>query len=116
MKLNRMWTGGFKTPALACVLVGQPEVLVLDEPTVGQDPVLRDELWQRFRALAAEGKTLLISSHVMDEASRCDRLLLMRDGGLLADDTPDAIRAAAGTPDLDEAFLRLVRSREAAVH
>jgi ABC-2 type transport system ATP-binding protein len=74
--------------------------------------VLRNELWDRFRALAANGTTLIVSSHVMDEASRCDRLLLIRDGDLIADDTPTAVRAAAGTEDLDEAFLRLVLARE----
>ncbi len=82
---------------------------MLDEPTVGQDPVLRDELWARFRDLAAAGATLLVSSHVMDEANRCDRLLLIRDGELIADDTPAAVKASAGTDDLDEAFLRLIR-------
>src|ERR1700710_1816339 len=71
--------------SLACALVGAPEVLVLDEPTVGLDPVLRVELWDRFHALAAAGTTLIVSSHVMDEAGRCDRLLLVRDGGLLCD-------------------------------
>ena len=99
--------------SLACALVGQPEILVLDEPTVGQDPVLRDELWRRFRKLADDGATLLVSSHVMDEANRCDRLLLIRDGSIIADDTPAAVKQAAGTDDLDQAFLRLVRGREA---
>jgi ABC-2 type transport system ATP-binding protein len=98
--------------SLACALLGKPEVLVLDEPTVGQDPVLRQELWQQFHALADAGTTLLVSSHVMDEAGRCDRLLLIRDGDLIADDTPDAIRGAAGTNDLEQAFLRLVLERE----
>ncbi|MGY1600907.1 ABC transporter ATP-binding protein [Geodermatophilus sp. SYSU D00815] len=97
--------------SLACALVGAPEVLVLDEPTVGLDPVLRVELWDRFRALAAAGTTLLVSSHVMDEAGRCDRLLLLRDGELLADATPARLRAESGTDDLDEAFLTLVRNR-----
>jgi ABC-2 type transport system ATP-binding protein len=96
--------------SLACALLGRPELLVLDEPTVGQDPVLRNELWERFRALAARGTTLLVSSHVMDEARRCDRLLLLRDGRLLADDTPSAVRDAAGTDDLDQAFVRLVEA------
>ncbi|HEX5541680.1 MAG TPA: ABC transporter ATP-binding protein [Micromonospora sp.] len=106
-------SGGQRSRAsLACALLGQPELLILDEPTVGQDPVLRADLWARFHALAAAGTTLLVSSHVMDEARRCDRLLLIRDGRLIADDTPDAVRAAAGTDDLDEAFLRLVRTDE----
>jgi ABC-2 type transport system ATP-binding protein len=106
-------SGGQRARAsLACALVSHPEVLILDEPTVGQDPVLRDELWHQFRAMAAGGTTVLVSSHVMDEASRCDRLLLIRDGGLIADDTPDAVRAAAGTNDLDAAFLHLIRAME----
>ncbi|GIF21245.1 ABC-2 type transport system ATP-binding protein [Actinoplanes tereljensis] len=105
-------SGGQRSRAsLACALIGQPQLLVLDEPTVGQDPVLRAELWGRFHALAAAGTTLLVSSHVMDEAGRCDRLLLIRDGLLIGDDTPAAIRAAAGTDDLEEAFLRLIRSQ-----
>ena len=87
-------------------------MLILDEPTVGQDPVLRAELWDKFHALAADGTTLLVSSHVMDEAKRCDRLLLIREGDLIADDTPAAIRAAAGTDDLEEAFLRLIRDQQ----
>lgn len=101
--------GQHSRASLACALVSRPEVLVLDEPTVGQDPVLRDELWQRFRTLADAGSTLIVSSHVMDEANRCDRLLLIREGELIADDTPAAVKRAAGTEDLDEAFLRLVR-------
>lgn len=108
-------SGGQRSRAsLACALVGRPRVLILDEPTVGQDPVLRAELWERFHALADAGTTLLVSSHVMDEAGRCDRLLLIRQGRLIADDTPAAVRAAAGTDDLEEAFLRLIRDREAA--
>lgn len=100
--------------SLACALLASPELLVLDEPTVGLDPVLRHELWARFHALAATGTTLFVSSHVMDEAGRCDRLLLLRDGRLVADDTPDAIRATTGTPDLEQAFLRLVRQEPVA--
>ena len=108
-------SGGQQSRAsLACALVGTPDVLVLDEPTVGQDPVLRDDLWQQFRALAAAGKTLLVSSHVMDEANRCDRLLLIREGSLIADDTPAAIKAATSTDDLDAAFLAMIRARETA--
>jgi ABC-2 type transport system ATP-binding protein len=107
--------GQLSRASLACAMVSRPEVLVLDEPTVGQDPVLRDELWKRFRDLANDGSTLLVSSHVMDEANRCDRLLLIRDGRLIADDTPSAVKAEAGTDDLDEAFLTLIRAREKAV-
>jgi len=104
-------SGGQQSRAsLACALVGRPEVLVLDEPTVGQDPVLRDELWDRFRELAAGGVTVLVSSHVMDEANRCDRLLLIREGTLIADDTPAAVKGSAGTDDLDQAFLNLIRA------
>jgi ABC-2 type transport system ATP-binding protein len=109
-------SGGQRSRAsLACAMLSNPQVLVLDEPTVGQDPVLRADLWQRFHEMAAAGTTLLVSSHVMDEARRCDRLLLIRDGRLIGDDTPDAIRAAAGTHDLEEAFLRLIRNQEAAL-
>jgi len=95
--------------SLACALVGDPDMLVLDEPTVGLDPVLREELWTAFRRRAAAGTTVLVSSHVMDEANRCDRLLLIRAGGLLADDTPADVKRAAGTDDMDEAFLTLIR-------
>lgn len=109
-------SGGQRSRAsLACALVCRPEVLVLDEPTVGQDPVLRDELWARFRALAENGATLLVSSHVMDEANRCDRLILIREGLIIADDTPAGIKASAGTDDLDAAFLRLIRAKMEAV-
>lgn len=99
---------------LAVALLGKPELLVLDEPTVGLDPVLRDELWALFRSLAGNGVTLLVSSHVMDEASRCDHLLLMRDGRLLATDTPEALRSRTQAEDLEQAFLRLIRESEVA--
>jgi ABC-2 type transport system ATP-binding protein len=82
-------------------------VLVLDEPTVGLDPLLRRHLWGTFHELADAGATLLVSSHVMDEAERCDHLILMRDGRVIASDTPDAIREQADTDDLEEAFIRL---------
>jgi ABC-2 type transport system ATP-binding protein len=115
-QLVRTLSGGQHSRAsLACALVGKPTLLVLDEPTVGQDPVLRDELWQRFHALAAAGTTLVVSSHVMDEAGRCDRLVLIREGRIIADDTPDAVRGSADTNDLEEAFLRLIRREEAKV-
>jgi ABC-2 type transport system ATP-binding protein len=98
--------------SLACALVGSPEVLVLDEPTVGLDPVLRVELWGRFHALAAAGTTLIVSSHVMDEADRCDRLLLLREGELIADSTPAQLRVEGRSQDLEEAFLNVVLARE----
>jgi ABC-2 type transport system ATP-binding protein len=94
--------------SLAAALVGTPELLVLDEPTVGLDPVLRRDLWAIFRKLADAGTTLLVSSHVMDEASRCDRLLLMRAGGILADGTLDELLATTGAGDIEAAFLTLV--------
>jgi ABC-2 type transport system ATP-binding protein len=94
--------------SLATALLAQPELLVLDEPTVGLDPVLRRSLWNQFRVLAADGTTLLVSSHVMDEASRCDDVLLMRDGAIVAQDAPDALLARTGADSLDDAFLALV--------
>jgi ABC-2 type transport system ATP-binding protein len=104
--------GQLHRASLAIALLGEPELLVLDEPTVGLDPVLRGELWELFHELAERGATLLISSHVMDEAARCERLLLMRDGLLLADDTPEALRATTGTQDLEDAFLHVIRGQE----
>ena len=98
--------------SLACALVAGPRLLVLDEPTVGLDPVLRADLWAEFHRLAERGVTLLVSSHVMDEADRCDRLLLLRDGKLLADDTPHGLRTSTGTDDLEGAFLHLIRTRQ----
>jgi ABC-2 type transport system ATP-binding protein len=109
--VNTLSGGQRSRASLACTLLGRPNLLVLDEPTVGQDPVLRDELWRRFRDLAQNGTTLIVSSHVMDEARRCDRLVLIRDGRVIADDTVSAVRAAAGTDDMDEAFLRLIKAQ-----
>jgi ABC-2 type transport system ATP-binding protein len=109
--VGKLSGGQHSRASLACALVSHPDVLILDEPTVGQDPVLRDELWKRFREIANNGGTLLVSSHVMDEANRCDRLILIREGSIIADDTPSAVKASAGTDDLDEAFLRLVRDQ-----
>lgn len=97
--------------SLAVALLGSPELLVLDEPTVGLDPVLRVELWNLFRELAARGSTLLVSSHVMDEATRCDRLLLMRDGEILADTTPTGLLEQTETRDAESAFLALIAGR-----
>jgi ABC-2 type transport system ATP-binding protein len=101
--------------SLASALVGGPELLVLDEPTVGLDPVLRRDLWNLFHRLADQGCSLLVSSHVMDEASRCDRLLLLREGRILADDTLSALLSQTGTPDAETAFLALIdRAQESA--
>jgi ABC-2 type transport system ATP-binding protein len=96
--------------SLASALLGHPELLVLDEPTVGLDPVLRAELWKTFHRLAADGTTLLVSSHVMDEAAECDRLLLMRDGSLLDQMTPQALRDRTGEHDLGRAFLAVIEA------
>ncbi|MFG1672502.1 ABC transporter ATP-binding protein [Streptomyces sp. Y7] len=101
--------------SLAVALLGTPELLVLDEPTVGLDPVLRRDLWNLFHDIAASrGATLLISSHVMDEAERCHRLLLMREGEILADDTPEALRTRTGSETVEAAFLHLVDEAVAA--
>jgi ABC-2 type transport system ATP-binding protein len=101
--------------SLAVALLGTPELLVLDEPTVGLDPVLRRDLWNLFHEIATtRGATLLISSHVMDEAERCHRLLLMREGEILADDTPDALRTRTGADTVEGAFLHLVDEAVAA--
>ena len=99
---------------LAVALLGAPDLLVLDEPTVGLDPVLRQDLWQMFHHLADSGTTLLVSSHVMDEAARCDYLLFMRDGRFLAEAPPAEILRRTGTADLEAAFLRLAARREVA--
>ena len=98
--------------SLATALLGDPELLVLDEPTVGLDPVLRVDLWRTFAELAEGGKTLLVSSHVMEEADRCDSLLLMRDGDLLATLTPSELRARTGEDGLEDAFLALIERSE----
>ena len=92
--------------SLACALVHRPPVLFLDEPTVGVDPLLRVQFWSHFRALADSGVTIVVSSHVMDEADRCDELLFMRSGRIIARGTSAQLRERAGTPDLEEAFLR----------
>lgn len=104
-------SGGQRTRvSLAAALLADPELYLLDEPTVGLDPVLRRDLWQLFKRLADQGRTLLVSSHVMDEAGRCDRVLLMREGRIIADSTPDELRADTGQDDLEQAFLTLAEA------
>ena len=112
-RLTSTLSGGqWARVSLASALLGEPELLVLDEPTVGLDPVLRAELWQMFHELARDGATLLVSSHVMDEAGECDQLLLMRDGTLLEQSTPDELRRRTGQDDLSKAFLAVIEASE----
>jgi ABC-2 type transport system ATP-binding protein len=106
--VGRLSGGQRARVSLATALLGRPELLVLDEPTVGLDPVLRRDLWNLFHSLAKDGTTLIVSSHVMDEAERCDELLLLRDGQLIAAGTPDELRARTGEQGLDAVFLSLV--------
>jgi ABC-2 type transport system ATP-binding protein len=113
-RVDRLSGGQRSRASLAAALLGNPELLVLDEPTVGLDPVLRRDLWELFHRLADDGATLLVSSHVMDEAIRCDRLLLMRDGDLLADETPQALLDSVGTDDIEQAFLTLIEQKAGA--
>jgi len=114
LRVDRLSGGQRSRVSLGAALVGSPELLVLDEPTVGLDPVLRRDLWAMFHRLADDGATLLVSSHVMDEATRCDRLLLLREGRLLADVTPDELLASTGAPDVEQAFLALIEGDVAA--
>jgi ABC-2 type transport system ATP-binding protein len=110
-RIVRTLSGGERARvSLATALLNEPEVLVLDEPTVGLDPVLRRDLWDAFHALADGGTTLLVSSHVMDEAGRCDALLLMREGRIVAAESPDELLARTGAPDLERAFLTLLEA------
>ncbi|WP_282856456.1 ABC transporter ATP-binding protein [Pseudoclavibacter helvolus] len=111
-KVESLRGGQKNRVSLAVAMLGDPEVLVLDEPTVGLDPVLREDLWSLFRSLADGGATLFVSSHVMDEAMRCDRLILMRDGQLIADTTPPELLRETGTHDADAAFLALIERGE----
>jgi ABC-2 type transport system ATP-binding protein len=106
--VGRLSGGQRSRVSLAVALLGTPDLLVLDEPTVGLDPVLRRDLWELFHAIADGGAAVLVSSHVMDEAERCDRLLLMREGRIIADGAPDEVRASTGAADIEQAFLRLV--------
>jgi len=106
--VGRLSGGQRSRVSLAVALLGEPELIVLDEPTVGLDPVLRKDLWQTFHRLADGGAAVLVSSHVMDEATRCDRLMLMREGRIIADDTPGGLLEKTGADDIETAFLDLV--------
>jgi ABC-2 type transport system ATP-binding protein len=108
VRVENLSGGQWSRASLACTLVGDPEVLVLDEPTVGLDPVLRRDLWDLFHRLAHDGRTVFVSSHVMDEAVRCDRLLLLRAGRILNDSTLSELLERTGTADAEKAFLALV--------
>jgi ABC-2 type transport system ATP-binding protein len=106
--VGRLSGGQRARASLAVALLGDPDLLVLDEPTVGLDPVLRRELWGTFRELAEGGSTLLVSSHVMDEANRCDDLVLMRDGAVIASEPRESLLQRTGQTDVEQAFLQLV--------
>ncbi len=112
--VGRLSGGQRSRASLAVALLGTPDLLVLDEPTVGLDPVLRRDLWALFHRIADGGAAVLVSSHVMDEAERCHRLLLMRGGRIIADGSPAEIRDRTGAADVEQAFLRLVEGREEA--
>ena len=109
---GRLSGGQRNRVSLAAALLGEPSLLVLDEPTVGLDPVLRRDLWELFHQLAAAGTSLLVSSHVMDEATRCDRLLLLREGQLIADKTLNQLLADTGEHDAETAFLSLITAAD----
>ena len=114
-QLVRSLSGGQRSRcSLACALVADPQVLVLDEPTAGQDPLVREQLWAQFRDLADSGVAIIVSSHVMAEAARCDQLLLIRDGRVAAAGTPAQLRSRTGAEDMDQVFLTLARAQAVA--
>jgi ABC-2 type transport system ATP-binding protein len=107
-KATRDYSGGMKKRlSLAIALLHDPELLILDEPTVGIDPLLRARFWEEFKRQGARGKTILVSTHVMDEAERCDLLALIFDGRLLAYDSPERIKTEQGAASVEEAFLNI---------
>ncbi len=110
--VDKLSGGQKQRVSLAIALIGYPKLMVLDEPTVGLDPVLREQLWRLFRELTAKGTTLIISSHVMDEAERCDDLLLIRNGELLAHGSPKALCEQTSTSSVEDSFLKLVGVKE----
>lgn len=110
-KQVRDYSGGMRRRlSLATALIHQPELLILDEPTIGLDPLHRVDIWDAFRQMAAEGRTLVVTTHVMDEAERCDRLAMIRDGIFIAVGTPDDLKSRAGARTLEEAFLHFARA------
>lgn len=110
--ITNLSSGQKQRVSLAIALIGSPKLMVLDEPTVGLDPVLRENLWKLFAELASKGTTLIITSHSMDEAKRCDDLVLIRDGRVIAHDSPQKIRELTGTKTIEQSFLKLVGEKE----
>jgi ABC-2 type transport system ATP-binding protein len=110
--VSNLSSGQKQRVSLAIALIGSPKLMVLDEPTVGLDPVLREKLWRLFARLADRGTTLIISSHSMDEAERCDDLVLIRDGKLIAHSSPEELRKRTGTKTIEDSFLKLVGGQE----
>ena len=110
-QLAKTLSGGEKTRlALGTALVGAPELIILDEPTVGLDPILRKQLWQIFKELNKKGKTLLISSHVMDEAENCDHIFMIRDGKIIASGNTSELKSRTGLGNMEDVFISLVKS------
>jgi ABC-2 type transport system ATP-binding protein len=110
--VSNLSSGQKQRVSLAIALIGSPKLMVLDEPTVGLDPVLRKKLWDLFGRLAGQGTTLIITSHSMDEATRCDDLVLIRSGKLIAHSSPAELRRQTGTKTVEESFLKLVGEHE----
>lgn len=109
--VDKLSGGQKQRVSLALALIGNPPLMILDEPTVGLDPVLRDQVWSLFRKLASGGTTIIMTSHVMEEAERCDDLLLLRDGKVLAHDSPKAFRARTKSQTVEQGFLKLVEAQ-----